>query len=382
MGTPGSPLCRHTLWALLIATACAASTGCRPRSDGAPSPTPAGPASLAEVIATLSEPGGDFETDTLISDETAYLQVADLLGEPPLGGGAYIGVGPEQNYSYIARLRPRWAFILDIRRQNTLQHLMFNAILSRAEDPLQFLCQLFARPCPAGGEAPQGEGLEATLAALEAVAPSEAEFEGNLGRILGHIEGELRFPLSAADRAEIRSMYRTLFDEQLEIGFRGRGPLSPTRPTLRALIASRSPSGKTGSFLASTRDYRFVRELAIAGRIIPVVGDFAGPQALRRIAGWLRERDETLSAFYVSNVEFYLFRDAAFARFVANVRELPIRPDSVFIRACFDYGRPHPAQLPGQRSASVLQRIPRFLELYDAGAYQTYWDVCARDYLK
>jgi len=225
-------------------------------------------------------------------------------------------------------------------------------------------------------------GLTATLAALDEVATSEAELERNLSRILDHIDNRLHFPLSAADRAEIRAMYRTLFEEQLEIGFRGRGPLAPERPTLRALLSSRSPSGETGSFLASADDYRFVRELAGGGHIVPVIGDFAGPAALRHIAAWLKQRGETVSAFYVSNVEFYLFRDAAFARFVANVRELPLTPDSVFIRACFDYGRPHPAQMAGQRSATVLQRIPRFLELHDAGAYKTYWDVCAKDYLR
>ena len=367
------------LFATLLMASSLATGACRARQaasgSGLASP------SLAATIAGLSEPGGDFETDTLISDETAYLQVADLLGQPPLRGGAYIGVGPEQNYTYIARLRPRWAFILDIRRQNTLQHLMLNAIFGAAENPFRFLCMLFARPCPAGAVAADA-GLTATLAALDEVAPSEAEFERNLSRILDHIDNRLHFPLSAADRAEIRAMYRTLFEEQLEIGFRGRGPLAPERPTLRALLSSRSPSGDTGSFLASPADYRFVRELARSGRIVPVVGDFAGPAALRRIAAWLRQRGETVSAFYVSNVEFYLFRDAAFARFVANVRELPLTPESVFIRACFDYGRPHPAQRAGERSATVLQRIPRFLQLHDAGAYKTYWDVCAKDYFR
>jgi hypothetical protein len=374
-------LSRELLATLLIAS-CAAGAGCRARQAGPAAGSSTGSSSLATTIAELSEPGGDFESDTLISDETAYLQVTDLLGKPPLLGGAYIGVGPEQNYTYIARLKPRWAFILDIRRQNTLQHLMLNAVFASAGDPLRFLCMLFARPCPGGAGAPAEAGLEATLAALDEVAPSEAEFERNLARILDHVENRLRFPLSGADRAEIRAMYRTLFEEQLEIGFRGRGPLAPGRPTLRALITSRSPSGQTGSFLASSADYGFVRELATSGHVVPVVGDFAGPQALRRIAAWLRQRGETVSAFYVSNVEFYLFRDAAFARFVANVRELPLTPDSVFIRACFDYGRPHPAQLSGHRSATVLQRIPRFLQLHDAGAYKTYWDVCAKDYLR
>jgi hypothetical protein len=54
----------------------------------------------------------------------------------------------------------------------------------------------------------------------------------------------------------------------------------------------------------------------------------------------------------------------------------------VIIRACFDYGRSHPAEIPGQRSVLLLQRLPRFLEQYDAGAYGSDWDVCTADYLR
>jgi len=92
-----------------------------------------------------------------------------------------------------------------------------------------------------------------------------------------------------------------------------------------------------------------VRDLSRAQRIVPVVGDFAGPSALRAIGAWARERGLTVSAFYLSNVEFYLMRNHVFDRFVANVRELPSRPESLMIRACFDYGRSHPAELPGHR---------------------------------
>ena len=63
------------------------------------------------------------------------------------------------------------------------------------------------------------------------------------------------------------------------------------------------------------------------------------------------------------------------------MRELPVRPDSVFIRAYFHYWRSHPAAMPGHRSTTLLQRITRFFELYDAGRLRSYWDVCTADYL-
>jgi hypothetical protein len=337
---------------------------------------------LAPLSAALSEPSGYFDTDNLISNETSYLQVADLLADSAPKGGVYIGVGPDQNFSYIARVRPRYAFILDIRRQNMLQHLLFAALLAQANDPYQYLCLLFSRACPASTPEGARDGIEGVLQALEAEKPSEAAFVANLQAAYKHVEEGLKFPLRDRDRVDIQNIYRSFFDEQAEIRFRTFGRTSGTyHPTYRMLVKARSPSGRFGSFLASREDYDFVRGLSRAQRIVPVVGDFAGPQALRAIGAWVREHGLTVSAFYTSNVEFYLMRDRSFPRFVANVRELPSGPDSVLIRSCFDYGRSHPAAIPGHRSVLLLQRLPRFLEQYDAGSYSSDWDVCTADYL-
>ena len=82
------------------------------------------PATFAARIAQLSEPGGYFDTDNLISNERSYLHVAPALRNPSLRGGAYVGVGPDQNFSYIAQIRPSIAFIVDLRRDNLLLHLL------------------------------------------------------------------------------------------------------------------------------------------------------------------------------------------------------------------------------------------------------------------
>jgi len=335
---------------------------------------------LASLTAQLSEPGGYFDTDNLISNESSYLQVADRLAEAVPSGEVYVGVGPEQNFSYVARLRPRYAFILDIRRQNLLQHLLFAALFARADDPYQYLCLLFSRPCPSATPDGAWPGAERTLQALP--PPSEEAFAANLRASYQHIEGPLEFALSAPDRGDIRRIYRAFFEEQAEIRFRSFGRFRAThQPTYRTLLRARSPSGRFGSFLDSPEDYRFVRDLSRGQRIVPVVGGFGGPHALRAIGRWMRIRGLTVSAFYTSNVEFYLMRDHAFESFVANLRELPSRPDSVLIRTCFAYGRAHPARLPGHRSVTVLQQLPRFLQLHEAGSYANDWDVCTVDYL-
>ena len=351
--------------------------GLSPAEPGVPRPTP-----LAGLIERLSEPTGYFDTDNLISNETSYLQVGDLLERDGRGGGIYLGVGPEQNFSYLARLRPSWAFIVDIRRDNMLQHLYLNWLFAAASDPYQYLCRLLSRPCP---DTPPGaaEGIDSVLAALDEVAPRSEQLAENQSRALVHIRDGLGARLGEEDARTVEAIAGAFFREQLGLRFRshGRSPM-PYHPTLRALLLARTPSGSRGSFLDSLEDYTAVRDLHLRGRVVPVVGDFAGPHALRAIARFARERGETVRAFYVSNVEFYLIRNGSFGAFVENVRELPLEPDSVFIRAYFDYGRSHPARVPGHRSTTVLQPIPRFLALYDAGAFHSHWDVSTLGHLK
>ena len=69
--------------------------------------------SFAALSARLSEPGGYFDSDNLISNETSYLHVLGKLRELNVSNGVYIGVGPDQNFTYIAKIRPRMAIIID-----------------------------------------------------------------------------------------------------------------------------------------------------------------------------------------------------------------------------------------------------------------------------
>ena len=73
-------------------------------------------------------------------------------------------------------------------------------------------------------------------------------------------------------------------------------------------------------------------------RIIPVTGNLSGPSALVAIGRTMSERGETLSAFYASNVEFYLARDGTYLRFVNNLGRVPHTNRSVIIRSTFNRG--------------------------------------------
>ena len=103
---------------------------------------------FAAQIAALSEPDGYFDTDNLISNERSYLEVLPELERRSVRGGAYIGVGPDQNFSYIAHIRPSVAFILDIRRDNLLLHLLFKALFQQSRTRVEYLALLFGRPVP------------------------------------------------------------------------------------------------------------------------------------------------------------------------------------------------------------------------------------------
>src|SRR5260370_3842153 len=106
------------------------------------------PTAFATRVAELSEPGGYFEADNLISNETSYLQVMSALRRVPMAGGAYIGVGPDQNFSYIAQLKPSIAFIVDIRRDNMLLQLLFKALFQVSRTRVEYLSLLSGRPVP------------------------------------------------------------------------------------------------------------------------------------------------------------------------------------------------------------------------------------------
>src|SRR5689334_12932683 len=93
------------------------------------------PARLADqefwsLTETLSEPSGCFRSDNFLSNERGYQQIMpDLLDRiGPGKGGVYMGVGPEQNFAYIVALKPRMAFIVDIRRGNLHEHLLYKAL--------------------------------------------------------------------------------------------------------------------------------------------------------------------------------------------------------------------------------------------------------------
>src|SRR5205814_4103963 len=109
-------------------------------------------------ITDYSEAGGFFRFDNFISNEALFQHVLGRLKETTKPGGVYLGVGPDQNFTYIVALKPRIAFIVDIRRQNMLLHLMYKGLIELSPTRAEFLSRLFARPIPNGVSASMAPG--------------------------------------------------------------------------------------------------------------------------------------------------------------------------------------------------------------------------------
>ncbi|MBP6822893.1 MAG: hypothetical protein KA368_15190 [Acidobacteria bacterium] len=356
-------------------------------------------ADFSRIVHDMSEEGGYFLSDNFSSNETSYLHIVDKLRQMSASGGAYIGVGPEQNFTYIAKIRPRVAFILDIRRQAVIQHLMYKAIFHLSPTRAEFLSRLLCKPLPAEktpteidkdkpiapkqGIPKPDAAIEDLLTFFNKIAATDAAYNTNLAEITKTIESGFQVTLSKDDKASLDYVYKSFRADGLDIAFRldGGGGWGNYFPSMRELILQPDLNGKLGNFLAVVEDYNFVREMHRKNLIIPIVGDFGGTKALASIGDYLRKNGLTVTAYYLSNVEQYLFDGSSFESFAKNIKQLPLTDKSMFIRAVFNMRYSHPAAVPGHISTTLLQLMTGFVKSFDAGKYHSYGDVIFNDYI-
>jgi hypothetical protein len=339
------------------------------------------PARLADeafwrLVESSSEPGGTFESENWISNETGIQSVIPRLKQLTTPGGAYIGVGPEQNFTYIAALRPKIAFIIDIRRQNTLQQLVYKAVFETSADRAAFLSRLFSREQPAGLTA--GTTVDDLFAAYGAARANEAAYKTTLQAVKETLLEKHRFALTPDD---VRGVGRILtvfreFGPNVNYNSGRNDGVVTDLPGFAALMTARDTQGQQQSFLASEDNYRSVRDLQLRNLIVPVTGDFGGPKAVRAVGKYLKDHGATVAAFYVSNVETYLFRttenpNGGAKNFYDNVAALPLDSSSTFIRS-WSGGGPVP---PGGMAITLLSPINETLGAVRAGRAQTARDV-------
>lgn len=285
----------------------------------------------------LSEPDGLFRSnsgspDNLLSNESQVSTVAAQLAERVKPSGVYLGVGPEQNFTYIAAIQPRIAFITDIRRGNLHLHLVYKAIFELSADRADFVARLFSRPRPAGLTT-RSSAAELMRAYLPLDAIDETGFDANLKAISGHLTTTRGLPLGADDLAGIEYVYRNFHRFGPRINYISSIGGRSTGGTYAAIASAVDrATGTERTYLATEDNFRLVKTLQSKNLIVPIVGDFAGPKALRAVGSFLKDRGAIVTAFYVSNVEMYLQRNGVWPKFCANVAALPLDETSLFIR--------------------------------------------------
>lgn len=280
------------------------------------------------LIESVSEPPGTFAvSDNLVSNEPHVAENARWVRQTP---GVYIGVGPEQNFTYIAAARPAMAFIIDIRRENLDLHLLYKALFELSADRADFVSRLFSRPRPAG--AGPLDAVEDLFRQFETISASPTLYSSTAAEVRARLVETHHLPLSAADLEVIDTTLKAFYTDGPNIHFWGSRTVDANRPSYRELMTMKDLGGQTRSFLASDEQFRIVKDLQARNAIVPVVGDFGGPTAVRRVGDYIRSHRSMVDAFYASNVAVYLTERQARA-FCGNLASLPATSDAVFIES-------------------------------------------------
>ena len=325
------------------------------------------------MVTDFSEPSGFFRSDNLLSNERGSQHVIPELRKHIKPGGVYIGVGPEQNFTYIQAFEPKIAFIVDIRRLNMLEHLLYKALFELSINRSQFVSMLFSRP---ERQSDPDANARELLTAYRPVVADAQYFEQNLEVVVHHLTKTHGFELSPDDKDQLRYIYRAFFQEGPDLSYSFVGQSSQFRlwnmPTYFDLMVATDADGKNWGFLASEPQFHKVREMQKKNLIVPLIGDFAGPKAIRAVARYLQEHNALVSVFYTSNVEMYLFQDPSdWRNFYSNVESLPVNSSSSFVRfvvnrSAFSISRPF---LDGPQMWSGIQEV---IEGVNGGTIRSY----------
>jgi hypothetical protein len=297
-----------------------------------------------KIIEDFSEDSGYFTSENFSSNEQGYQTLIPKLLAKWQPGNAYLGVGPEQNFQYIASLKPKIAFIVDIRRQNMIQHLMYKAAFEISANRADFLSVVFSRKRPAGLS-----DSSTTLQLFDAyrLAPKDTALaETNRKAIKDLLTRDHKFKLTEDDLQTLDHVFDVFaaygpainYSSQID----GTGQLRQGRGgnnvDYSALMVLNDENGMNRSYLSSEDSYRFMKDLEKKNLLVPLVGNFGGPKALRAVGQYLREHGAIVGAFYLSNVEQYLFRppDGGLRidrQFYESVGTFPLDDSSMFIRS-------------------------------------------------
>src|SRR5881409_3060693 len=336
-----------------------------------------------QLVTEFSEPSGRFPSDNFVSNELATQRVLSQLTKSRTASGAYFGVGPEQNFTYIVALQPKIAFIVDIRRQNMIEHFMYKALIELSSDRAEFLARLFSRPRPANVDT--NSGIGALFDAFNQVQSDQQMFDENLRVMKDRLIKEHGFKLTSEDETTLAYIFRAFYVGGPELGysnvaFQPRSSGVPRLlPTYEELMIDTDENGQQRSYLATEENFQTLQQFERNNLIVPVVGNFAGSTALRSVGAYLKEHNTAVSAFYTSNVEQYLFMTPEdWKNFYTNVSLLPLDSNSTFIRPLINTGNGYTASpqfRPTFHWDTMLFPMADLVAAFNAGMIENYYDV-------
>jgi len=281
------------------------------------------------MVTDFSEPGGDYQYENFVSNEISYQEVLPELIRLAKPGGVYFGVASEQNFTYIDVVRPKVAFIFDVRRQNTLLLLMYKALFEMADNRADFVSLLFSRKRPAGlGTNSSAEDL---FQAYAEAKPDPQLYAATLQKIKDRLIRQHRFALSAEDDGKIEYIFNVFFrgGPRMDYGFASTAP-NPYVPSYQMLAVSTDGHGKNWVYLNREESYRHIRDMQQKNLIVPLVGDFTGVKSIRNVSQYVKDHGSTLSVFYISNVEDYI--QSKWTAYLSNLATLPSDNSTLLIR--------------------------------------------------
>jgi hypothetical protein len=325
-----------------------------------------------KLVTDFSEANGYFQSDNFVGNELSFQWVIPELRRTVKPGGVYLGVGPDQNFTYIAATQPKIAFIVDIRHANLLQLLMYKALMEMSADRVDFAAKLFSRARPANVRA--DATADQVMTAVYDLPASRELYERNVKAITENLTKTHGFPLSADELRDLEYVYGSFFSYGPGISYsNGQSRGGTMYPTFWDMQVTDDNAGKTWAYLGSEENFRIVKRMEENNLIVPVTGNFGGPKAIKAVGAWVRERGALVTTFYTSNVEQYLFQDNIWRNYYNHVATLSLDPSSLFIRSVFNGQAGFAGS--GLRSAQLMSSIPGLIAAFKDGRINNYYDV-------
>jgi formylglycine-generating enzyme required for sulfatase activity len=201
-------------------------------------------------------------------------------------GGGYVGVGSDQNYSFIAQAGSEWAWVLDYDPRVVDHHLRMRAFVLKSATPQEFV------------ERWASANAKSSVATLEEVYAGDPAL------------------------AKLRRGYWATH-ERMHVYYREQ-------------LVAHAKAGDFG-WLRNPEHYRWIRTMFEQGRLVVIPGDLLATKSMRSVAAAAKAIGVPVRIYYTSNAPLSwggqmtpAYRD--------NVRALPFDGQSVVLQTTQDRG--------------------------------------------